>query len=383
MGLEQRLESFVGRLERLARWHRPLVWLLQGAIFAGSGLGAFLLRFDLAIPQSEFHHLLYALPVWLAGKAALYRLAGLDRGWWRFVSLADATRIVLVNTAATAMSAPVIWVVAPPGFPRSIFLLDLLDFLLTVLGTAAARVATRMVVETAAQARKTELPKRVLIYGAGDAGVMLLREIRNNPALPYSVVGFVDDDPGKRGVSIYGRKVLGDGEALKELVKRHEVELVLIAMPSATGAQMTRILRLCHEAGVAFKTIPGLAEVIESNGLARQLREVRVEDLLGRSPVRLDPEPIREKLEGRVVLVTRGGGLHWLGALPAGGPVPAREARRARNCRDAAVRARARDAAGVPGAGLPRGDREHPGRRPVGGAVQPAPAGRGLSLGRL
>jgi len=98
--------------------------------------------------------------------------------------------------------------------------------------------------------------------------------------------------------------VLGSGASLAELVRRYKIDLILIAIPSATGSQMTRILRLCQEAGVVYKTVPGLGEVIEGNGLAKQIRDVAVEDLLGRSPVRLEERAIREKLAGKVVLVT-------------------------------------------------------------------------------
>jgi FlaA1/EpsC-like NDP-sugar epimerase len=150
--------------------------------------------------------------------------------------------------------------------------------------------------------------KRTLIYGAGDAGVALLREIRQNPALLYDVAGFMDDDRRKAGLIIQGSKVLGDGEALPALAQKHAIEMVLIAIPSATGQQMTQILRRCHQAGVACKTVPGLAEIMEENNLARQIRDVAVEDLLGRTPVRLDEDRIRARLEGKTVLVTGAAG---------------------------------------------------------------------------
>jgi len=297
--------SLIDRIERLSRFHRLGVWLVQAAIFALSGLAAFLLRFDGAIPAAHLRHLAWGLPAWIATKAVVFRLCGLDRGWWRFVSIDDVMRIGFGNVAASAVAYVVIRTFGPPGFPRSIYLLDLG---ICFLATAGVRILIRILRESRGHDRRGEAAKRVLIYGAGEAGVTLLRELRANPRLPYLPYGFLDGNPQKRGLVIHGLKVLGGGPDLREMVRRHQVETVLIAIPSASGAQMTRILHDCLGAGVAYKTVPGLAEVIEGNGLARQIRDVAVEDLLGRTPVRLDEDRIRDRLEGRVVLVTGAAG---------------------------------------------------------------------------
>jgi FlaA1/EpsC-like NDP-sugar epimerase len=121
-------------------------------------------------------------------------------------------------------------------------------------------------------------------------------------------VGFVDDQLGKRGLRVSGITVLGEGEKIASLVKRLGVKTILIAIPSATGSAMTRILELCYAAGAECKTVPGLGEMIESRGLAGQIREVAVEDLLGRTPIRLEENQIRSALTGKVVLVTGAAG---------------------------------------------------------------------------
>jgi FlaA1/EpsC-like NDP-sugar epimerase len=126
--------------------------------------------------------------------------------------------------------------------------------------------------------------------------------------LSYRVVGFLDDQPDKRGLRLAGVPVLGVGDEAESLVRKHNIQTILIAIPSATGTEMTRILKLCHVAGAECKTVPGLAEVIEGNGLASQIREVAVEDLLGRVPVLLEENQIRGTLEGKVVLVTGAAG---------------------------------------------------------------------------
>jgi FlaA1/EpsC-like NDP-sugar epimerase len=188
--------------------------------------------------------------------------------------------------------------------PRSIYVLD---FLVCLGMTAAARLTVRLAFEFS-RLPNLGTKKRTLIYGAGDAGVTLLREIHQNPALSYLIVGFIDDGPAKVGRFIHGTKVLGKGAVMPSIVASQAIETVLIALPSATGAQMTKALNHCHEAGVSYKTVPGLAEVIEGNGLATQIRDVAVEDLLGRTPVRLEHDRISAKLTGSTVLVTGAAG---------------------------------------------------------------------------
>jgi len=297
--------TVVRRLCRAPALHRLLAWLAQLFIFAGAGLAAFLLRFELTIPQQELAHLGFALPVWIVVRSISFRLAGLDRGWWRYVSIADVVRIAWATLISSALAGVVIRLAGPPGFPRSI---HLLECLLCFLGSAGVRVGVRLMAETAAQGAKAEAAKRTLIYGAGAAGIGLLEGIRRNPSLPYQPVGFIDDDRNKVGLTIRGIKVLGCGEQLAVLARKLRVEMVLIAIPSATGAQMTRILRLCHESGLGYRTVPGVGELVAGCGLARQIREVAVEDLLGRNPVRLEEQSIRAKLEGRVVMVTGAAG---------------------------------------------------------------------------
>ncbi|MGQ9635774.1 MAG: polysaccharide biosynthesis protein [Bryobacteraceae bacterium] len=292
-------------LPLLLRFRAPLARLAHLALFLLAGALAFTLRFDFHVPLLYLPHLSWALWIWPPFKLLVFELFGLNRGQWRYVSVHDLFRLGAANVAGSLAGAAAILCFAPRGFPRSIYLLDLL---LCFLFTAGLRVVVRVLIEASRRPAPTAPKSRALIYGAGEAGLVLLREIRGNPALPYAVLGLIDDDPAKQGLPVHGTKVLGRGEALARLVPKLGVETVLIAIPSATGQQMTRILRLCQEAGVAYKTVPGLAEVIEGNGLARQIRDVAVEDLLGRTPVNLDESALRLKLEGRVVLVTGAAG---------------------------------------------------------------------------
>ncbi len=285
---------------------RLYMWSAQVVMFALSGVAAFLLRFDFGIPPRYSRQLLYALPVWILVKTIVFWRAKLDRAIWRYVSVNDLVRVVTGNLVASAVSAIFILFVVPLRYPRSIFVLDLLICLLT---TAGLRLCVRIVQDAATHSRsQSDVAKRIFIYGAGDAGLTLLREIRNNPRLLYEVCGFLDDRANKKGMRLAGITVHGGGDEAKELVVRHKVDMILIAIPSASGVEMTRILQRCHEAGVECRTVPGLGEVIEGRGLAGQIRNVDVEDLLGRTPVQLEESRIRASIKSKVVLVTGAAG---------------------------------------------------------------------------
>lgn len=289
---------------RFVPLHRWLIRLTQIAIFLFAGVSAFLLRFDFAIPGAFRHYLLSALIIWVIVKVIVFHLSALDRGWWRYTSVSDLVRLIAGNIAGSIAASVAIMLLAAPGFPRSIYVLD---FLLCLCMTAGIRLCVRVNFEIS-RSHSFVPRKRTLIFGAGEAGVSLLREIGRNSTLAYQVLGFIDDDATKTGRRIHQATVLGVGADLSSIVKAHNIEMILIAIPSATGLEMTRILNRCSSAGVAYKTVPGLAEVIESSGLATQIRDVAVEDLLGRAPIRLDDRRIRGALEGKVVLVTGAAG---------------------------------------------------------------------------
>lgn len=284
---------------------RALIWAAQLAVFAASGVLAFQLRFDLTLPAKCIPSLWFALPIWILVKTAVFRMAKLDRGLWEFVAMGDLVRLATCNLIASTVSCALILSLGPSAFPRSVFVLDLL---VCFIGTAAVRIGVSLIKNALLQDASATHRKRTLIYGAGKAGATLLKEVRNNPRLAYQVCGFVDDDAAKRGMRIDGIPVLGGGEALHSLVRDCHIEIILIGIPSATGNQMTRILGLCHAAGVQCKTVPGLAEVIEAAGLAGQIREVAVEDLLERTPIHLEESAIRTAIEGKMVLVTGAAG---------------------------------------------------------------------------
>lgn len=291
---------------RLIR-HRIVGYFLDGAAFALSGVLAFELRFDFIVPASYFHPMKVALCVWVVVMSAAFIGGKLDRGNWRYTSAYDAIRIVLANSVGSILSGLVIlFLLGPWGIPRSVYILDwLLSCLLPLGGRLLVRV---LVTNRRLRGREDGDRERTLIYGAGQAGLALLLELRQNESLRCNVIGFIDDDPSKRHLILQGKRVFGGGEDLAALAQKHDIKRALIAVPSATGQEMVKILKFALDAGVEFKMVPGLGNLLHGTELGKQIRDVAVEDLLGRRPVHLDQECIRERIQGRVVMVTGAGG---------------------------------------------------------------------------
>src|ERR1700742_284335 len=193
----------------------------QAAMFAFAGSAAFLLRFDFSIPSNYLRDFTWAVPIWVIVKTLTFQVAKLNRRGWRYVSFVDIYRLVVANSIASILSCSIILFLFPRGFPRSLYAID---FILCVLGTAGLRASVRMIAELTRTPRVAG-QKRALIYGAGDAGITLLREIRNNPRLPYHVAGFIDDSVAKKNLRLGGVPVIGLGEELARLVPKLAVDI--------------------------------------------------------------------------------------------------------------------------------------------------------------
>jgi len=277
---------------------------LQLCLFILAGITAFLLRFEFSIPRAAAPAMWFGLAIWLVSKAAVFQLAGLGRGIWRYAASPDVVRVLAANLAASAAAAPIILIFSPAPFPRSVLAIDLLISLVLTVGI---RGGTRIAFEAGPRAKAAGL-ERAFIYGAGSAGAQLLAEAQTNRSFPRLVCGFIDDNPEKRGMLINGLPVLGTGACLPQLAAAHRVREVLITIPSATGAQMSGIIQHCQGAGLAFYTIPSLSEMVTGRRISTQIREVAVEDVLGRSAIEVNWSGIRVKLGGKVALVTGAAG---------------------------------------------------------------------------
>jgi FlaA1/EpsC-like NDP-sugar epimerase len=273
-------------------------------------LGALLLRYDFTPPQSIAAVLLIAIPALLVTKGLVFYSVGLHRSWWHVADMADVLQLLKANIIGSAAFTLAGVLLLQTRLPRSIYVLDLLLCLLLMAGI---RFHIRVVRELVQSIRGRAGRTRILIYGAGSAGMILLREIQSNPKLGMQVYGFIDDDPKKIKSVIRGVRVLGRGRDVPRVVERAggrgiELREIVIAMPSATGREMREALANCKSAGLTCKTIPGLGELLSGKVLSAQVRNISVTDLLGRDPVQLEEALISGKLRNKSVLVTGGAG---------------------------------------------------------------------------
>lgn len=292
--------------------------IIDAFLFAVAYYGAYLLRFEFTLPPNHLP-LINALVPWVVGmKLGVFCLFGLYRGMWRFSGLEDFWRLGQASVlSALLIVATVAYTDNFTGYPRSIFLLDCV---LTFLLTGGLRVCIRsyyIARNTPRGIRAFSLPrlnyvekerKKILIIGAGGSGEKMLREIFDNPQLHYHVVGFLDDDPGKRGRTVHGVRVLGPADHLPRVLEQNNIEQVFISVPSATGAQMRRLIDICKGCGISYKTLPAIGSIMNGNVSIKSLRDVNYEDLLRRPPVSLETDAISGYLTDRTVMVTGAGG---------------------------------------------------------------------------
>jgi FlaA1/EpsC-like NDP-sugar epimerase len=252
-----------------------------------------------------------ALWIALAVKISVFYLAHLHTASWRFAGIPELWRVFMANVAASSCFTLVtlLWL-GPGGFPRSVYLVD---FLVCFLGSGGAQFAVRAYNEALASRGQRHGAKGVLIYGAGAAGRMLVREIHSNASLGYHVVGFVDDDHTLRGSTVMNVPILGGGRDVASIVDRHstrstKIEEIIVAIPSAAARQTREAIANCRSAGVVCKTLPRFDELLAGKVLSAQLRDINLVDLLGREPVRLEEDRILESITGRSILVTGAAG---------------------------------------------------------------------------
>ena len=289
----------------LLGYRRLVKFVLHLGIFIIAYLSAYLLRFEFAVPPDYRALIRETIPFLIVAKAFGFLAFGLFQGWWRYVSIRDIFPITAGCTAGTALFAGTnLFSLSDVAVPRSIYLLD---WGITLLLVLFARYFIRMARETFGRMR-SESTRRVLIVGAGSAGQMIAREIWGNSALGMIAVGFADDDPAKIGTRIQGLRVLGDHERIEEICVTHGVDEVIIAIPSAPAPVTRHIVRHCRDLSARFRILPGVGELIDGRVSVRDLRNVRLEDLLGREPVALDTEMLRRDITGHCVMVTGAAG---------------------------------------------------------------------------
>jgi FlaA1/EpsC-like NDP-sugar epimerase len=286
-------------LRRLEPYRLPLVIAIHLTFIVLANYLAFWLRFDGSLPADVAPMLAATLP-WIIGvRGLVFAALGLYGGLWRYTGVWDLSRIVAAVLASSLILYVSVYGRVTVGYPRSVVLLDaiLLVFLL-----GGARLMRR-VLPSIVRARSR---RHVLIVGAGDAGDMIVREMRKTGE--YEPVAFVDDDPSKVGRTIHGVRVLGTSADLAHIVETAKPGEVLVAIPTGTPATIRRIVEQLRPFKLPITTLPGLEELVNGKVGVKQIRPLAIEDLLPRSQVRLNAAAVRELISGKRVLVTGAGG---------------------------------------------------------------------------
>ncbi len=289
-----------------------LMIVIDIVLFMVSLFACYLLRFEFIFVHIDFEQI-YGLLLWMVPlKFVIFLSAGLYRGMWRFTGMKDLWLLAQACLLSTLLVIMIMLVtIGFHGYSRGVLVADgFMTFFLTG--------GVRMVIRSFYAARVNQLTNislpantqlaKVVIIGAGLAGEKILREIMDNHTLHYEVVGFIDDDTKKHGLAIHGIRVLGTVERLPEIINRESIQQIFIAVPSATGDQIRRIVEACQKSNIPYKILPGIGDLIDGRVSVKLLRDISYEDLLGRSPVHLDTKGIRNYLDGKTVLISGCGG---------------------------------------------------------------------------
>lgn len=280
-----------------------------------------LLRFNFDIPLDSMAAITRLVPIILGTKMVIFYLFDLYKGMWRYTSMVDLLNIIKASGISSLLVVTLVaFTHGLAGFARAAFIID---WGLTIFLIAGYRLGIRLYFWLGPKDRLSSFrfltlfklkkggrsgAKKLLILGAGDCGEKIYREIQDNASLRYEVVGFLDDDLTKVGKLLHGVPILGTTSELKSFAQRIGAEETLIAIPSATSAQMRALVARCEESGLPSKTVPGMGELIDGKVSVKAIRDVDYRDLLGREVIRLDEDRIAAYLQKARVLVTGAGG---------------------------------------------------------------------------
>jgi FlaA1/EpsC-like NDP-sugar epimerase len=277
------------------------ITLFHFLLIAASIVIAWLLRFDFRIPYPTL--LFGCVPVLILFRVAALARFNLLHGYWRHSGVSEVIDIgKAVALGSLAFFVTTRYVFRKFEFPLSIYIIEAI---ITAAGLAGARLCAMALKRRTVDGSALQKKRRVIVAGAGEAASLLIHEMLRTEFVP---VACLDDDVFKRGAKIHGVPVVGSIDSIGAVVKTYDAEEVFIAIPSANGGQMQRISGICEQAGVRYRTVPSLHDLLMGSGSISQLREVSVEDLLGRDPVRLDLSMVRNQIAGKVVMVTGAAG---------------------------------------------------------------------------
>src|SRR5881394_1382167 len=292
---------------RLRQQRRALSIAGHLALVSFAYFAAFALRFDFRIPPDQLRNYAGTLPYLLALRLLLFNRFGLFRGYWHLVGVRDLRQLVAATTLGSVAFVTLLVFAGRFGtVPRSV---PALDWLITIVVAGGIRFVARWIKEEPFRRRQRRRGRPAIIVGAGVAGERLLRQLQHDPRHPLNVVGMVDDDVAKHGRTLHGVSVLGGSDELRRFVAMHHAQQIVIAIPSASPEQLRGLVARAAETGVAVKILPPQVDLLSPDEpQINQVRDVQVEDLLGRPPVQLDLKDVAPELAGKVILVTGAGG---------------------------------------------------------------------------
>ncbi len=280
---------------------RALVVLFELVLVLVANYAAFWLRFDGDIPELYFSGWASVVPVVLLLRVVAFVLFNLFQGLWRYTSVWDLRNIIVAVLLSSGAYFAVATFVLDSPYPRSI---PIIDSLLLIFLMGGVRLSRRIYRELGWKGPSAT----ILIYGAGDAGEMVVRDMRNNPSFSKRPIGFVDDNDGKVGTRIHGVQVLGTRSDLPAIMERTRPDEVLVAMPSADDGELRSVVKLLEPFKATIKTLPNLRDVLDGEIEVSQIRSLAFADLLPRIPVGFDQTSVRELIAGQRVMVTGAGG---------------------------------------------------------------------------
>jgi len=300
----------------LLRVRRPMIVLAHIIAFASSLMLSFLVVQNMQFRREWLELYPALLILFLIIKLSVFGLFKQYRGWWRYVGISDLLGIFGASLVSTFIivvlwfaigNIPAVRISLPSGMERPAEGLCIADMFATIFMLGGLRIIIRLYFEEFRTAEAGRL-KRFLIVGAGNAGEALLREILRMPVTQYDVVGLIDDDSVKQGTHIHGIPILGTVDQLSDICEEHKIEEIAIAMPSASPQQLRRVIQVCEGTKIRFRTVPSITDIASGKLRVSQIRDVDINDLLGREAVKLDMDMIEAFAKDKTVLVTGAGG---------------------------------------------------------------------------
>lgn len=323
MHLQKKSRQMISRIRTLLLKTTVGTLLTDMVIISSCYFLSYYLRFGGAIPETYSGFFFNSLPMVLLVKLYFLQDFKLYKGAWRYTSIYEVVSLFKATIVSSMAVVLVIWLSGLiHKIPRAVIVID---WCLSFLMLGGVRIIPRILTEGLSEPiwnyiyyfikyqdlkrlEKKDAPRNVLIYGAGDAGQMVVREIKLNRNFKYNPLGFIDDNPEKKGKTIHGIEILGDRRRLREVVEKRNVDEIIISLPTVRRKDLKEILTLCGKTGKKTKIVPSISEIVDDKITISNIRHIKIEDLLGREPVSLNEGAISEYLRDKKVLVTGAGG---------------------------------------------------------------------------